>query len=360
MLTQDVVFAAGAGERQTTVVYRPTETGLKRYEFLLHPQSSGRHGAERPNAGERYGVNVQVIDDKIEVLVLEDRWRWEFKYLKRVLEDDPSFNFTAMLARGDGAFLQMGEPERRVNLGSFPQSRAELDWFDVLVLGDVRPTRWPSGLSGAVADAVIEGGKSLIVVAGPSLGEFAQSPELHTLLPVELSLDSAAPIEGPLDVRLTPDGAQSGIFADGDLAATVALPAVDRIYRSAAQAAGSDRARPSRRRGERRRQPDLAGRAHGRPRPGAVRRHRCPVEVAGFDAARRRGPHALWKILATGAPRADAAAHLGRVAMAHRRSQPLRSRRPRAVAGRSAGGGREPADEARSRGRAARSSAACR
>src|SRR6185436_7264640 len=152
----------------------------------------------------------------IEVLVLEDRWRWEFKYFKRVLEDDPSFSLTAMLARGDGAFLQLGEPERRVSLGSFPQSRAELDWFDVIVLGDVRPTRWPSGLSGAVADAVIEGGKSLVVVAGPMLGEFAQTPELYALLPVDLSLESATPIEGPLAVQATPEGLRSGLFADGD------------------------------------------------------------------------------------------------------------------------------------------------
>ena len=217
-LTQEVAFAAGAKERRVRVAYRPTEVGLKRYEFALQ---SRRRPRPLPPVEDRYGVNVQVVDDKIEVLVLEDRWRWEFKFFKRVLEDDPSFNLTAMLARGGGAFLQLGEPERRVNLGSFPQSRAELDWFDVVVLGDVRPSRWPSGLSGAVADAVIEGGKSLIVVAGPSLAELAQLPELHALLPVELSAESAAPIEGPLEVQLTPEGAQSGLFADGDAATLV-------------------------------------------------------------------------------------------------------------------------------------------
>jgi hypothetical protein len=225
-LTQELQFAAGSHERRTTVTYRPTETGLKRYEFSLRRKGASAN-VESP---DRYGVNVQVIDERIEVLVLEDRWRWEFKFFKRVLEEDPSFNLTAMLARGDGAFLQLGEPERRVNLGSFPQSRAELDWFDVMVLGDVRPSRWPAGLAGAVADAVIDGGKSLVVVAGPSVGELAQVPELHTLLPVELSVDSASPIEGPLDVQRTPDGAERGLFADGERATTAALPAVDRIY----------------------------------------------------------------------------------------------------------------------------------
>ena len=229
--TQEVAFAAGVHELRTTLAYRPTETGLKHYEFTLRPKNEAvAKNAVPETDDESYGVNVQVIDDKLELLVLEDRWRWEFKYFKRVIEDDPSFNLTAMLARGGGAFVQMGEPERSVNLGSFPQSRAELDWFDIVVLGDARPTRWPSGLSGAIADSVIEGGKSLIVVAGPALSELAQVPELQGLLPVELSLDSATPIEGPLDVRLTPEGAQSGLFADGDRGTIVALPTVDRIY----------------------------------------------------------------------------------------------------------------------------------
>jgi len=226
---QEFEFNAGRREQRVEISHRPTETGLKRYEFELRPKNAPA-GAAPAASEDRYGVDVQVIDDKIEVLVLEDRWRWDFKYLKRVLEDDPSFHLTALLARGGNAFLQMGEPEAKANLAGFPQGRAELDRFDVIVLGDVRPTRWPAGLSGALADAVIEDGKSLVVVAGPSLGEFAQIAHLHSLLPVELSVDSAAPIEGPLDVRLTPDGARHGLFADEGKPHAGPLPGVDRIY----------------------------------------------------------------------------------------------------------------------------------
>lgn len=225
VLTQDIQLAAGDTERLVNVAYRPTEAGLKRYEFALAPKA-----AAKPQA-EPYGVNVQVLDDKIEVLVLEDRWRWEFKYLRRVLEDDPSFNFTAMLARGAGAHVQFGEPERKVALGGFPNSRSELDWFDVIVLGDVHPARWPKRLSGALADAVIEGGKSLVVVAGPSLGELAQMPELHTLLPVELSNQSATPLEGPIELQITPEGARSALFTRGGGESPIReLPVIDRIY----------------------------------------------------------------------------------------------------------------------------------
>ena len=96
------------------------------------------------------------------------------------------------------------------------------------MLGDVHPGRWPAGLSGALADAVIEGGKSLVLIAGPGIDELARSPELHTLLPVELTLESAAPVEGPLSVGLTPEGAKSALFADGERGPITNLPAIDR------------------------------------------------------------------------------------------------------------------------------------
>jgi hypothetical protein len=226
---QKVTLRPSAGEQQARIVYRPAEPGLKRYELGLASAASGAP-ATADSKTARYTVDVQVVDDKVEVLVLEDRWRWEFKFLRRVLEDDPSFNFTAMLSRGGPTYVQFGEPERRVNLVGFPQSRAEIDWFDVIVLGDVHPGAWPRGLSGAIADAVIDGGKSLILVAGPGLDALTQIPQLQTLFPVELTRQSAVSIEGPIDVRLTAEGAQSPLFAGCGAGADRTLPAIDRIY----------------------------------------------------------------------------------------------------------------------------------
>jgi hypothetical protein len=154
--------------------------------------------------------------------MLEDTWRWDFKFLRRILEDDPSFSFTAFLARGGAAFVQFGEPERRVQLGGFPHSRRELDGFDTLILGDVNPQGWPRGLARHVHDAVAEGGKSLVVIAGPHLAEWTNTIELTRLLPVELTRESGTPVAGPIDLRVTPEGMASSWFAliprtaDGD------------------------------------------------------------------------------------------------------------------------------------------------
>ncbi len=220
-----------AGQDQFAMItHRPKEAGLKRYRFQLMQ-------GEMP-VDQAYAVNVQAVDDRHDVLILEDSWRWEFKYLRRVLEDDPSFSLTALLSRGENAFVQFGEPERRVKLAGFPQSRSELDGFDTLVLGDVRPATWPRGLARHIYGAVTEGGKSLVVMAGTHLEEWVDTPELTRLLPVELTRESGTPISGQVEVRLTPEGKASSWFALTEekgaaaktSAATVTLPTLEHVY----------------------------------------------------------------------------------------------------------------------------------
>jgi len=213
----------------------PAEPGLKRYTLRLM-QGDAAVGAGR-------AVNIQVTDRRHEVLMLEDTWRWDFKFLRRLLEDDPSFSFTAFLARGGAAFVQFGEPDRRVQLGGFPHSRRELDGFDTLILGDLNPQAWPRGLARHVYDAVSEGGKSLVVIAGPHLADWTNVIELTRLLPVELTRQSGTPVLGPIDLRVTPEGMASSWFAmlprstDGDdklqpaaSAAPARLSPVEQVY----------------------------------------------------------------------------------------------------------------------------------
>ncbi len=206
---------------------KPKDAGLKRYTFQLHQGDN--------KIGEPFAVNVQAVDDRHDVLILEDTWRWEFKYLRRVLEDDPHFNLTAFLSRGGNAFVQFGEPDRRVKLGGFPQSRSELDGFDTIVLGDVQPSTWPRGLTRHLQAAVTSGGKSLVVLAGKHLGEWVENPELAQLLPVEVTRESGQPLSGAVEVTLTPAGRTSSWFtmpAGRDSEATVVanLPTIEHLY----------------------------------------------------------------------------------------------------------------------------------
>jgi hypothetical protein len=216
-----VDLKAGQAEETITLAHRPATIGTKTYRFALDGPGAA--------AGSVKKAVVDVIDSKYEVLVLEDTWRWEYKFLHRLFEDDPSFRFTAILPRGKNAFVQFASPDRRVNLVGFPQTGADLEGFDVIFLGDVQASRWPRGLPAALARLVADEGKSLVVLAGPQLGKLADIPALHALLPVDVSRASGSPISGAVDVRLRGDAASSPFFFQ--LAKdTDDLPPLDHVY----------------------------------------------------------------------------------------------------------------------------------
>jgi hypothetical protein len=214
-----VAWKAGQREQVLTLAHRPGVSGTRTLQFQL------ADAAAKP-----VDFPVQVVDSKFEILVLEDTWRWDYKFLHRLFEDDPSFRFTALLARGGGSFTQFGSPDRRVSLIGFPQSRGELEGFDLFFAGDVNPTRWPPRLASGLAQLVAEEGKSLVVIAGPQLASFLDVPELHALLPVELVPPSAKPLTGPVPVRLRGDAASSPFFFQISPDLVDALPPLDQIY----------------------------------------------------------------------------------------------------------------------------------
>lgn len=223
--TASVAFAAGESQQRAELAHRPATAGFHRYEFRLD------------DAEPSQSLNVQVVDGKTEVLILEETWRWEFRYLRRVFEDDPSFRFTAILARGGGAMVQFGSPDRRARLLGMPQGEGELAEFDTIVLGDVDVRRWPPRLAAALAAQVRDEGKSLIVVAGPNIATLADVPELHTLLPIELARESGEPVGGPVEVRVSPDGTDSPFAVQASEPA--GLPPLDQVYPPLRKRAGA-------------------------------------------------------------------------------------------------------------------------
>lgn len=221
---QPFTFAPGQAEKFVLLSFQPAEAGLKEYAVEVS-------GTPAPVPSRKF--SVQVLGARNEVLFLEDAWRWEFKFLRRIFEDDPSFTLTAFLARGDSAFVQFAEPDRRTKVTGFPQSRAELAGFDTLVLGGADPRRWPRGFANVLQQLVEEDGKSLIVIGGPNLAPLAAQPALAALLPVQLTPESAAPVPGPVPVRVTSEGLASPFFAvpgGAPEAYWSALPPVDQIY----------------------------------------------------------------------------------------------------------------------------------
>lgn len=243
--TQAVRLDASESERSVRVDYQPRSVGVHRYRLAILPAgvrvtdraTLAQAAAQSPN--QSYEQSLRVDDGRTNLLYLEDTHRWSFRFIKRLVEDDPSYRLTAMLARGGGAYNRFGDPATVSLLTGFPQSIHDLRAMDIVILGDVNPKRWPAGLARALRHAVVEEGKSLVVVAGPHLEHWLATPELLALLPVECSADTAQPLEGPIDVAITPQGRASAFFADNQAIFSQTLPPLDFIYAPLRKKAGA-------------------------------------------------------------------------------------------------------------------------
>lgn len=222
LVERPVTFESASAEVATvTLPYRPERPGSQVFEVRLL-------AGTKPTRPRGLQHAVEVVDRQFEVLVLEDTWRWEFRFLRRLLEDDPSVRFSALLSRGN-TVAQFASPDRRTELIGVPENPADLAPFDLFFLGDVQLDRWPDHLPSTLGRLVREEGRSLVVLAGPGLGRLAEHAELESLLPVELTPDSGQPVEGPVDLRLRPEARDSAFFFRVP-AEPGALPPLDRVY----------------------------------------------------------------------------------------------------------------------------------
>jgi hypothetical protein len=203
LASKKVAFAAGAGQQEVALTFTPREPG----SFVLTV-------AVEPTTGERYlGNNAQhfplrVDAEPIKVLYVEGFLRYEYKYLKAHLEDDPGVELVSHVRR------QSPEGATGKTDHDFPPEAALKD-FDVVVLGDMeagllttaecqRLLRWLDGKN-----------HSLLVLGGyHSLGAdgLARTP-LADVLPVTPAEAPPLQTEESFRLQLTPEGQRHPLFS---------------------------------------------------------------------------------------------------------------------------------------------------
>lgn len=124
--------------------------------------------------------HVSVREEKIRVLLADGLPRYEFRYLKQLLERDKSIELSTLLQDADLEYAQ----EDRTAIQHFPVKREDLARFDVLILGDVSPTLLGPAVMESVRDFVREKGGSVVFIAGPQSNPLAfGGTPLELLLP---------------------------------------------------------------------------------------------------------------------------------------------------------------------------------
>jgi uncharacterized membrane protein len=226
---QAVVFEADA-EQVVELRVKPERTG----EFELAASIEPR-GDELVKDNNTQVKKLRVVDTKIQVLLIEQSPRWEYRYLQAMLARDRRVELKVLLFEADAGLAQGADTPY---LPGFPKLKEDLFRYDVIVLGDVDPKLLAGPPLEWLRDYVAKFGGALVMVAGKrfSPAAYAGTP-LSAALPVEV--EKLSPnrrdeelADKPIALELTPAGKESPMLqlADTPLASQKVWRELPPIY----------------------------------------------------------------------------------------------------------------------------------
>jgi uncharacterized membrane protein len=209
--SRDLSLGDGDGEQSVPISFTLDQPGERVLTFSLEPKP-----AELELRNNTQVRTVQVLAERASVLYVEGEPRWEYKFMRRALEQDPGVRLVSLLRTSTNGYYRQGVDSPQELRDGFPADAATLDAYDALIIGSL-PAGWfrPEQLQ-MIHDFVSERGGSLLLLAGPEglgNGGWGQGM-IGQMLPVHLPDSPAA--GGPdsfhrerAPAALTAAGAQS-------------------------------------------------------------------------------------------------------------------------------------------------------
>jgi uncharacterized membrane protein len=199
---QKVKIADDAKSQPTTLTYRPEKVGD--FEFVVETDVLPDEIRADNNRLERH---VSVRKAQIKVLLVEGYPKYEFRYLKSLLERDNTIEVHSVLQEADVEYVA----EDKTALSVFPLRQDELFAYDAVILGDVNPALLSTAAVADLSEFVLQKGGGLVFIAGPSYNPVAlRDTPLANLLPIDLANvvvpDPRKPITDGFVVQPTPEG----------------------------------------------------------------------------------------------------------------------------------------------------------
>lgn len=207
ILAQQQVTLKGDGVEQTeTVLFNAGTAGVKSMDVELTPL--GNEESIKNNAMMRL---VNVDQRKPRILYLEGEPRWEFKFLRRAVEDDRTIDLVTILRTTQNKIYRQGIANPDELKDGFPTKVEELFAFDGLILGSVDAPYLTPGQQSLIHDFVDRRGGGVLFLGGKdalSDGGYKQS-SLPDILPVVLPDRKGTFVRVGANVELTAAGRDS-------------------------------------------------------------------------------------------------------------------------------------------------------
>lgn len=185
---QDVVLRPDA-EQSETILFNAGPAGAHSFQIGIEPQPDEEN--KQNNAVVRL---INVGEKKMRILYFEGEPRWEFKFIRRAVEDDPSVEiFTVLRTTQNKTYRQSttGVVDAHELENGFPTKPEDLFRYDGLIIGSVEASYFSTEQQAMIRDFADRRGGGVLFLAGRftlSDGAYAKTP-MAEMMPLRLLPD---------------------------------------------------------------------------------------------------------------------------------------------------------------------------
>ncbi|RPI58949.1 MAG: hypothetical protein EHM50_09965, partial [Lysobacterales bacterium] len=157
---------------------------------------------------------MEVPEQRRHILYIEGEPRWEYKFIRRAIDENPAVRVASLLKTTPNKFYRQGveSPDELVN--GFPTEELELFRYDALMIGSFEAAALSAEQHDMIREFVSRRGGSLLMLGGRrGLTDGGWGPtSVAEVLPVRLpELDGPSFVREPAHAVLTPAGRTSAL-----------------------------------------------------------------------------------------------------------------------------------------------------
>ena len=181
--TRDIVLKGEGAAQTEALLLNAGEAGVKNLEFAIDPLPSEEN--KNNNALTRV---LNVDSAKPRILYMEGEPRWDYKFLRRAVEDDKNIDLVSIVRTTQNKIYRQGIANEEELKDGFPTKVEELFAFQGLILGSVEAAYFTPAQQELIQQFVDRRGGGLLFLGGrTALADGAyDKPPFSDLLPVHL------------------------------------------------------------------------------------------------------------------------------------------------------------------------------
>jgi uncharacterized membrane protein len=206
LASQDITFK-GEGLTQTeSIVFNAGGAGPRALQFAIDPLPG-----EENTANDSLMRLVNVSNRKARVLYMEGEPRWEYKFIRRALEDDKSVEVVSMVRTTQNKIYRQGIANPKELESGFPTTAEELFAYDGIIIGSVEASYFTPAQQDLIREFANRRGGGVMFIAGRyalAEGGWAKSNAAE-MFPVRLPSSPPTFFRDFSRVELTPAGKES-------------------------------------------------------------------------------------------------------------------------------------------------------